>query len=290
MSKINVQHFFDPVSNTFSYVIYDVVTKDAAVIDPVLDFDSASGCSHTQTASQMVSFITAEQLTLRYILETHVHADHLTAAPFIQSQCGGLIAIGNSITEVQTTFADIFALNPQFPCDGSQFDLLLEDGCELVLGGSTIEVLHTPGHTPACVSYLIEDRVFVGDTLFMPDYGTARCDFPGADPQQLFASIQRLFQLPDQTKIMLCHDYGTTTRPEYCYETTVAAQKDGNIHVAATTTATEFIAMRQQRDSSLAMPKLLFPSVQVNMRAGQWPEPEENGVRYLKLPINMFCK
>jgi glyoxylase-like metal-dependent hydrolase (beta-lactamase superfamily II) len=290
MSTLQIQHFFDSQSNTYSYVVYETVSKDAVVIDPVLDFDTASGSSSTIQAEQIVRWIKAAGLHLKYILETHVHADHLTAAPFIKAQCGGQTAIGSAITEVQTVFAKIFGTQEQFACDGRQFDLLLADGAELPLGSLTIKVLHTPGHTPACVSYLIDNTVFVGDTLFMPDYGTARCDFPGGDADTLYRSVQKLFNLPDQTRMMMCHDYGAPGRADLANETTVAAQKACNIHVGAAQTQEQFVALRHQRDATLAMPKLLLPAVQVNMRAGNWPEPESNGVSYLKLPINLFAK
>ena len=290
MSTLNIQHFFDAQSNTYSYVAFDPVSKAAVVIDPVLDFDTASGCSSTVQAEQIVRWIKSEGLHLKYILETHVHADHLTAAPYIKSQCGGLTAIGSAITEVQTVFAKLFGAEEQFVCDGRQFDLLLADGAQLPLGGLNIRVIHTPGHTPACVSYLIDNAVFVGDTLFMPDFGTARCDFPGGDAETLYKSIQKLFSLPDETRMMMCHDYGAPGRAEFAFETTVAAQKARNIHVGAEQTAERFVAMRRQRDATLAMPKLLLPAVQVNMRAGHWPMPESNGISYLKLPINLFSK
>lgn len=290
MSSLKIQHFFDAQSNTYSYVAVDAVSKEAVVIDPVLEFDTASGCSSTQQAEVIVRWIKSEGVHLKYILETHVHADHLTAAPFIKSQCGGQTAIGSAITEVQTVFAQLFGAEEQFVCDGRQFDLLLADGDELPLGELKIKVIHTPGHTPACVSYLIADAVFVGDTLFMPDFGTARCDFPGGNAETLYRSIQKLFGLPDQTRMMMCHDYGAPGRPEFAFETTVAAQKARNIHVGASQTLQHFVEMRQQRDATLAMPKLLLPAVQVNMRAGHWPPAESNGVSYLKLPINLFGK
>lgn len=290
MSTLNIQHFFDAQSNTYSYVAFDSASKEAVVIDPVLDFDPASGCSSTLQAEQIVRWIKSEGLLLKYILETHVHADHLTAAPFIQLQCGGKTAIGSAITEVQTVFAKLFGAEDQFVCDGRQFDLLLADGAELPLGNLKIRVIHTPGHTPACVSYLIADAVFVGDTLFMPDFGTARCDFPGGDAETLYASIQKLFCLPDNTRMMMCHDYGAPGRADFAFETTVAQQKARNIHVGAANSAEHFVTMRRQRDATLAMPKLLLPAVQVNMRAGHWPQPDANGISYLKLPINLFCK
>jgi len=290
MARLIIKHFFDPQSNTYSYVAFDEASREAVVIDPVLDFDTASGCSSTEQAEHIVRWIKAEALQLKYILETHVHADHLTAAPFIKAQCGGQTAIGSAITEVQTVFAKIFGTQEQFVCDGRQFDLLLADGAELPLGSLSIKVLHTPGHTPACVSYLIDNAVFVGDTLFMPDYGTARCDFPGGDAETLYGSIQKLFRLPEETRMMMCHDYGAPERPAFMNETTVAAQKARNIHVGAAQTAEQFVAMRRHRDATLSMPKLLLPAVQVNMRAGLWPLPEANGISYLKLPINFFCQ
>ncbi len=290
MASLILQHFFDSNSNTYSYVVYDSSTKDAVVIDPVLDFDLASGCTSTEQAEQIVRWIKARELQLRYILETHVHADHLTAAPFIQQQCGGKTGIGSAITQVQSTFAKVFAVESNFVCDGRQFDLLLNDNAELPLGNFSIKVMHTPGHTPACVSYLMGDLLFVGDTLFMPDYGTARCDFPGGDAEVLYNSIQRIFALPDHTKLLMCHDYGTKTRTEFAFETTVYAQKTQNIHVGAGKDQASFVQMRQQRDATLSMPKLILPAVQVNMRAGHLPDPESNGISYLKLPLNFFCK
>lgn len=290
MASLILQHFFDSNSNTYSYVVYDSATKDAVVIDPVLDFDLASGCTSTEQAEQIVRWIKARELQLRYILETHVHADHLTAAPFIQQQCGGKTGIGSAITQVQSTFATVFAVESNFVCDGRQFDLLLNDNAELPLGNFSIKVMHTPGHTPACVSYLMGDLLFVGDTLFMPDYGTARCDFPGGDAEVLYNSIQRIFALPDHTKLLMCHDYGTKTRTEFAFETTVYAQKTQNIHVGAGKDQASFVQMRQQRDATLSMPKLILPAVQVNMRAGHLPDPESNGISYLKLPLNFFCK
>jgi glyoxylase-like metal-dependent hydrolase (beta-lactamase superfamily II) len=233
-----------------------------------------------------VSFVREQQLTVDWLLETHVHADHLSAAPYLKQQLGGQLAIGTYITTVQKVFGQIFNVEQQFAADGSQFDRLLQDGDTLTFGALSVQVMHTPGHTPACLSYLIGNAVFVGDTLFMPDYGTARCDFPGGDARTLYASIQRLFQLPDNTRMFMCHDYKAPGREEYCNETTVAAERQHNIHVHQGVSVDEFVAMRSARDATLAMPTLILPSVQVNMRAGELPPAESNGVSYLKIPLN----
>lgn len=288
MMKPVIQHFFDLDSNTYSYVVYCPDTKQAAVIDPVLNFDAAAGRTATQGADDIIDYVQQQQLKLCWILETHVHADHLSAAPYLKQQLGGLTAIGRHITQVQQVFAEVFYAEPEFCRDGSQFDLLLEDNQQLTLGQFTIQVLFTPGHTPACVSYLIADAVFVGDTLFMPDYGSARCDFPGGNAETLYLSAQRLFALPKQTRMFLCHDYKAAGRNEFCFQTTVAAQIEANIHLNQSVTQAEFVKMRTERDATLSMPKLMLPAVQVNMRAGQFPPAEDNGVHYLKLPINRF--
>ncbi len=283
-----IKHFFDSDSNTYSYVVYCQRTKNAVVIDPVLNYDAAACRTSTHGISQIIQYLAQQQLTLCWILETHVHADHLSAAPYLQQQAGGLIAIGSQITNVQQLFADVFHVEAEFCSNGSQFDRLLNDNEQLPLGDLMIQVLHTPGHTPACVSYLIDDAVFVGDTLFMPDYGSARCDFPGGSAQTLYQSAQRLFQLPKATRMFLCHDYKAAGREQFCCETTIAAQMSANIHLHQGVSQTEFVKMRTQRDATLLMPKLMLPAVQINMRAGQLPKAEDNGVQYLKLPLNQF--
>lgn len=281
-----VTAFFDPDTSTYSYVVRDPASQACVIIDSVLDYDPASGRTKTAGAERIVEFVREQQLKVEFLLETHVHADHLSAAPYLQQQLGGQLAIGAKITTVQQVFAEIFNAEAEFAKDGSQFDRLLNEGDILTFGGMSIEVLHTPGHTPACLSYVIGDAVFVGDTLFMPDYGTARCDFPGGDAHTLYKSIQRLFELPDNTRMFLCHDYKAPGREEYCNETTVAEQRQNNIHVRQGVSEDEFVVMRTERDATLSMPTLILPSVQVNMRAGELPPAEDNGVRYLKIPLN----
>ena len=286
--KPEVEAFFDPVTNTVSYVVYDADAKTGAIIDPVLDFDPKSGRTSTQSADRLMAFVERAGVEIDLILETHVHADHLSAAPYLKERLGGRIAIGSAITVVQDVFEKVFNAGTEFERDGSQFDLLLGDGDTFQVGRFSGLALHTPGHTPACMSYLIGDAVFVGDTIFMPDYGTARCDFPGGDARTLYRSIQRLFQLPDETRMFLCHDYKSPTREEYVWETTVGEERRSNIHVRAGQSEDAFVAMRTERDATLDMPTLILPSVQVNMRAGRLPPPEDNGTRYLKLPLNAF--
>ncbi len=264
----------------------DPASQSCVIIDSVLDYDPASGRTKTQSAEEIVAFVREQQLTVAWLLETHVHADHLSAAPYLKQQLGGQLAIGAQITTVQKVFSEIFNAEPQFANDGSQFDRLLSEGDTLEFGGLSVQVMHTPGHTPACLSYVIGDAVFVGDTLFMPDYGTARCDFPGGDARTLYASIQRLFELPDATRVFLCHDYKAPGRDEHCNESTIATERQHNIHVREGISADEFVAMRIARDATLSMPTLILPSVQVNMRAGELPPAEDNGVRYLKIPLN----
>lgn len=285
---LKIEHFLEADSNTFSYLVTDTTSNSCVVIDPVLNFDAASGTTSTQTIDAIVERIRLQQSELRYILETHVHADHVTASAYLKQQLGGQVAIGERITQVQQVFGELFHCDERFSRDGRQFDLLLHDEQELSFGAHTIKVWHTPGHTPACVSYLIGNNVFVGDTIFMPDFGTARCDFPGGDAHLLYQSIQRLFSLPGDTILWMCHDYGTAQRKELQWQTTVAAEQAFNIHVGGGKTADEFVAMRTARDATLSMPKLLLPSVQINMRAGHLPEPDSNGVSYLKLPLNQF--
>lgn len=287
--SLHVDAFFDSATATFSYLLMDPHTRAAAVIDSVLDFDPKSGRTRTESADRIRMRAAELQAEVRWHLETHVHADHLSAAPYLKQALGGDIAIGDKVLAVQETFGRVFNLGPEFARDGRQFDRLLKDGERLALGSLSIEVIATPGHTPACLSYCLQTdglrHVFVGDTLFMPDYGTARCDFPGGDAATLYRSIQRLLALPPETRLYLCHDYPPAGRgPQHL--TTVQAERDGNIHVRAGVSEAEFAAMRSARDATLAMPALLLPSVQVNMRAGHFPEPEGNGVSYLKLPLN----
>ncbi|MDY0205215.1 MAG: MBL fold metallo-hydrolase [Pseudomonas sp.] len=281
-----VTNFFDPATYTYSYVVQDPTSSACVIIDSVLDYDPASGRTNTESADKIIAFVREQQLSVEWILETHVHADHVSAAPYLKQELGGQLAIGSHITTVQKVFGEIFNAGEAFATDGSQFDRLLSEGDSVTFGELTVEVMHTPGHTPACLSYVIGDAVFVGDTLFMPDYGTARCDFPGGDARTLYASIQRLFALPDSTRMFMCHDYKAPERDEYCNETTVAAERQNNIHVREGITADEFVEMRTARDATLSMPTLILPSVQINMRAGDLPPAEDNGVRYLKIPLN----
>lgn len=287
MQKLVVQAFFESQSFTYSYLVWDTLSKEAAVIDPVLDFDAASGSTSTSSAQQIMAKVKEHNLTVQWLLETHVHADHLSAAPYLKQQLGGQIGIGERITEVQQLFNQVFNTK-DLKADGSAFDKLFADGEYFMLGTLRCSVLHTPGHTPACVSYCIADAVFVGDTLFMPDYGSARCDFPGGDAATLYLSVQKLFQLPDQTRMFLCHDYKAPGREEYVCETSVAEQKQRNIHLKQGTGMQDFITMRTNRDKTLTMPKLMLPAVQVNVRAGKFPPAEDNDTVYLKLPINRF--
>ncbi|NMR60167.1 MBL fold metallo-hydrolase [Pasteurella multocida] len=283
-----IKAFFDEPTNTYSYVVHDPDRQACAIIDSVLDLDYAAGKISTVSADAIIAYIQQQQLTVEWILETHVHADHLSAAPYLQEKLGGKTGIGQHITTVQNVFGKAFNAGTEFARDGSQFNRLFHDGDEFTLGRLPVKVIHTPGHTPACVSYLIGDAVFVGDTLFMPDYGTARCDFPGGDANVLYQSVQKLLALPEETRMFLCHDYLPKHRQEYCYETTVKAQKEQNIHIHHGVKQAEFVQMRQSRDATLSMPKLIIPSVQVNMRAGHLPPAEENGQVYLKVPINLF--
>ncbi len=284
MSSASVRPFFDEATNTVSYLIFDPATRQGAVIDPVLDWDHRSGEADTRSADQLIEAAQQEGVTIALVLETHAHADHLTAAPYIKQRCGGKIAIGEHIKDVQRIFRPVFAAEDVKP-EGGDFDLLLRDGERLKLGAMEIEVLHTPGHTPACVCYRIGDDVFVGDTLFMHDYGTARADFPGGDARALFRSIKRLLALPPATRLWMCHDYKAPGRDAYAWQSTVAEQRAHNPHVKDGVTEDEFVAFRQARDAKLAAPTLLLPSIQVNIRAGRFPEAESNGVRYLKIPV-----
>jgi glyoxylase-like metal-dependent hydrolase (beta-lactamase superfamily II) len=280
MPQPHVQHFFDPATHSFSYVVWDPASQRAAVIDPVLDYDAAAGRTRHDGAEALVAFVRAQGLHVDWIIETHVHADHLSAAPYAQSQLGGRIGIGEHVRDVQATFGDLLHAGADFARDGSQFDHLFADGETWQLGGIEARVLHTPGHTPACTTHVIGDAAFVGDTLFMPDYGTARCDFPGGDARTLYRSIQRIFALPPSTRLFLCHDYLPPGRTEFAYETTVEAERRDNIHVRDGVDEDSFVRMREARDATLAVPALLLPAVQVNMRAGQLPPPEANGIDY----------
>lgn len=287
MSVPQVNSFFHESTNTVSYVVSDPASRAAAIIDAVLDFDQAAGRTSSEAADALLEFVRRENYQVHWILETHAHADHLTAAPYLKSQAGGEIAIGDGITEVQKAFAELLNL-PQLPVDGSQFDRLLADGDVLSLGELAITVMHTPGHTPACATYVIGDAAFVGDTMFMPDFGSARCDFPGGDAGMLYDSIQRILALPDDTRLFMCHDYLAPGRDEYLWETSVAEERASNIHFKSGTSREAFTSFRAERDAQLAMPKLIVPSIQVNIRAGHFPEPEDNGVSYLKLPLDVL--
>ncbi len=281
-----IQAFFDEQTGTVTYLVFDPVTRVAAVIDPVLDYNHRSGKLATASAQRVLDAAHGLGLTIAWILETHAHADHLSAAPFMKQKTQAPVAIGAHITAVQDIFRSVFNLD-DVSADGREFDRLLQEGDALPLGELVIDVLHTPGHTPACVSYRIGDAVFVGDTLFMPDYGTARADFPGGDARTLYRSIRKLLSLPAQTRLFMCHDYKAPGRDTYAWETTVAEERERNIHVHDGIGEDEFVAMREKRDATLAAPVLLLPSVQVNIRAGHWPKAESNGVRYLKIPMRV---
>ena len=284
----NLEPFFDPESCTYSYLVSDLMTRRCAIIDPVLDYDAAAARISYASADLLVEQVRDNGLVLEWILETHVHADHLSAARYLQGQLGGQIGIGNRIPLVQDTFARLFDAEDGFRVDGSQFDRLFADGDTFHIGALSVRVLHTPGHTLACVSYLIEDAAFVGDTLFMPDCGTARCDFPGGDAHQLYRSIGRLFELPGNTRLFMCHDYKSSSRDHYCYQTTVAEERALNIHVGQGVDEADFVTLRTMRDKTLGQPRLLLPSVQINMRAGESPPAQANGISYLKTPLNVF--
>ncbi|WP_086464286.1 MBL fold metallo-hydrolase [Oceanibaculum nanhaiense] len=281
-----VDSFFDEATNTVSHIVSDPATGKAAIIDSVLDFDPASGRTRTDSADRLIAHVKAKGLSIEWVLETHIHADHLSAAPYLLEKLGGRLAVGAAIAQVQQTFGDLFNAEPGFARDGSQFQHLFQDGETFRLGSIEARAIHTPGHTPACMTYIIGDAGFVGDTLFMPDYGTARCDFPGGDARQLYRSIRKIFALPPETRLFLCHDYKAPGRDDYRWETSVAEERAHNIHVHDGVSEDDFAAMRTARDATLSMPRLILPSVQVNMRAGDLPPPEENGVRYLKLPLN----
>jgi glyoxylase-like metal-dependent hydrolase (beta-lactamase superfamily II) len=288
VTSATIQAFFDDDTNTVSYLVSDPASSESAIIDSVLDYDQASGQTSTASADAVIAAVREQGREVSLILETHVHADHLSAAPYIQEQIGGKIGIGAHITEVQETFGKVFNEGTAFERDGSQFDLLLGDGDRLNIGSLPLRVIHTPGHTPACLSYVIGDAVFVGDTIFMPDFGTARTDFPGGSAEDLYRSIQRLFELPDETRVFTAHDYKAPGREEFAWESTIGEQKARNVHVGNGQDMATFVQMREARDAKLGMPRLILPSVQVNMRGGEMPPAEENGQRYLKIPVNGF--
>lgn len=284
----DVRAFFDDPTNSISYVVSDPRTRRAAIIDSVLAFDPASGRTDKAPADKIVAYVRTQDLVVDWLLETHAHADHLSAAPYLQSLIGGQLAIGRAITRVQDVFGKVFNAGSEFARDGSDFDRLLDDGDRFTIGDIPCMVLHVPGHTPADVAFVVGDAAFVGDTLFMPDYGTARADFPGGDAGELFRSIRRLLTLPDETRLFLCHDYKGPDRVEFAWETTVAAQRTGNVHVHDGIDEETFVAMRLARDATLSPPRLLLPSIQVNMRAGRLPEAEANGTRYLRIPLDVL--
>ena len=282
----SIAGFFDEATNTVSYVVHDPKTGEAAIIDSVLDFDAASGRTSNGSADRMIEYVTSNNLKVTWLIETHAHADHISAAPYLQERLGGKLAIGCDIIRVQEVFGKLFNAGTDFERDGSQFDKLFEDGETFRIGELEGIALHVPGHTPADMAFIIGDAAFVGDTIFMPDFGTARADFPGGDAGQLFRSIRRLLSLPDETRLFLCHDYKAPGRDEYAWETTVKQQREENVHVKDGVTEQDFVAMRTDRDKTLSMPKLIMPSVQVNIRGGRLPDPEENGVSYIKIPVN----
>jgi glyoxylase-like metal-dependent hydrolase (beta-lactamase superfamily II) len=285
VSDPQIQSFFDAATSTVTYIVHDGPGTDCAIVDPVLDYDPKSGRTRTASADQVIDFVTAQGLRVEWILETHAHADHLSAAPYLKSKLGGKIAIGHKITAVQQVFKQVFNLEPGFRVDGSQFDVLLEDDQVFHIGRLEARAMAVPGHTPACMAYRVGDAVFVGDTLFMPDVGTARCDFPGGDAKTLYASVHRILGLLPETRLFMCHDYPPQDRP-VAFETTVAEQRAKNIHVRDGISETQFVEMRTRRDATLPMPVLILPSVQVNIRAGERPPPESNGISYLKIPMD----
>lgn len=283
-----IRTFFDEPTFTATHVVHDPVTRRAAIIDSVLDFDQAAGRTNHASADALIAYVREQELTVDWLLETHAHADHLSDAAYLQQQLGGTLVIGREIVTVQNVFAGVFNEPASFARDGSQFDRLMGDGESFALGNLGAIALHVPGHTPACLAYVIGDAVFVGDTLFMPDYGSARADFPGGDARILYRSIRRLMQLPDEARVFLCHDYKAPGRETYVWETTIGAERTGNVHVHDGISEDAFVAMREARDKTLGMPRLILPSIQVNIRAGRLPEPEANGVSYLKLPLNLL--
>ena len=281
-----VEAFFDPATHTVSYVVSDPRARQCAIIDSVLDYDPKAGRTSTRSAARIVDYVRRQGLSTRWILETHAHADHLSAAQYLKATLGGQVAIGEHIKDVQRIFGKVFNIETQLPPDGSQFDRLFHDGETFLIGEISARVMYTPGHTPACVTYLIGDAAFVGDTLFMPDYGTARVDFPGGDARTLYRSIQKILDLPQLTRLFMCHDYGAPGRAAFAWESTVADERRANIHIKRGTDEDAFALMRTRRDATLEMPALLMPSVQVNIRAGRLPPPEDNGLRYLKIPLD----
>jgi glyoxylase-like metal-dependent hydrolase (beta-lactamase superfamily II) len=283
-----VAAFFDEPTNTASYIVRDPDSAACAIIDSVLGYDMVSGRTDTRAAQELVDYVEANGLTVEWLLETHVHADHLSAAPWLQKRLGGQIGIGEQIKVVQDEFGKVFNAGTEFERDGSQFDRLFREQDRFTIGGLDAHVLHTPGHTPACLTYVIGDAAFVGDTLFMPDFGTARCDFPGGSAETLWHSIQKVLSLPDDTRLFLCHDYKAPGRDSFAWETTVAEQKARNVHIGGETTMEEFVEMRTTRDEKLGMPKLIIPSIQVNMRAGKMPPAEDDGKVYLKVPVDVL--
>jgi glyoxylase-like metal-dependent hydrolase (beta-lactamase superfamily II) len=285
MSSPDVKAFFDEATFTVSYVVSDPTTNRAAVIDPVLDYEPASGRTSTRSADEMIAYLAEENLGVDWIIETHVHADHLSGAPYVKEQVGGQTGIGSDVTAVQDAFKGVFNIE-DLATDGSQFDHLFVNGESFKLGSIDAQAIATPGHTPACVTYVIGDSAYVGDTLFMPDFGTARTDFPGGSAEQLYHSIQKILDLPDDTRLFMCHDYKAPGRDVYAWETSVKEQRDHNIHINKTISEAAFVELREGRDAQLGMPKLILPSIQVNIRAGQFPQAESNGIRYLKTPLD----
>lgn len=284
--KPTIAGFFDEETNTISYIVHDPKSHEAAIIDSVLDYDAAAGRTSNGSADRIIEYVNINNLKVKYLIETHAHADHISAAPYLQERLGGKLAIGREITHVQNVFGKLFNAGSEFERDGSQFDILFDDGEVFSLGALEGIALHVPGHTPADMAFIIGDAAFIGDTLFMPDFGTARADFPGGDARQLFQSIQRLLRLPDETRLFLCHDYKAPGRDEYIWESTVKQQRESNVHVKDGISEDDFVKMRTSRDKTLAMPTLIMPSVQINIRGGRLPEPEDNGVSYIKIPVN----
>ncbi|MBV1911677.1 MAG: MBL fold metallo-hydrolase [Kangiellaceae bacterium] len=286
MNSIDIKAFFDSTTYTVTYVVSDRTSGHCAIIDSVLDFDVASGSTATQSADEVIHYVEDNQLAVDWILESHAHADHLSAAPYLKKRLGGQTAIGARITQVQSTFAEVFGFESEFVADGNQFDRLLSEGDKLTIGSTELLVMHTPGHTPACLSFLIEDCIFVGDTLFMPDFGTARTDFPGGNAETLYNSIQRILCLPPKTRVFTGHDYMAEGRKFYAWESTIEEQKQSNIHINHRISKKQFVEYRTTRDADLSLPKLIIPAVQINIRAGEMPPKELNGISYLKLPLN----
>lgn len=283
-----VKAFFEKETNTFSYVVSDPISQQCAIIDSVLNYDAASATTHTTSADEIIAYIHQNSLSVTWILETHVHADHMTASQYLKQKVGGVVAMSEKIAIVQDTFTAIYHIEPKHFNSTRSFDYLFKDGEHFKIGEIDAYNIPTPGHTPACLSYVIGDAVFVGDTLFMPDYGTARCDFPKGSAATLFDSVQKLFALDGDMRVFLCHDYLPEDRDHFVYESSIAEQKKHNIHINESIKKEDFVQMRNQRDATLAMPKLILPAIQINMQAGQFPEPEENGIRYLKIPFNFF--